>query len=469
LALGPYARVRLGPDDSTPDYSDLSWFAMLFSAGMGIGLLFWGVAEPISFFRLDPPRAEPGTAAAARDAMLFAFHHWGLAPWAVYAVIGMGLAYFGYRHHQPLAVRSLFRPLLGDRVDGALGDLIDVTAVVATMFGVATSLGLGVMQVNAGLDFVFGIEISTQAQLLLIAGITAVATVSVVTGLDRGIQRLSQLNVTLAALLLLFVLAAGPTLLLISAYVQNTGAYVGELPDLLTRLGVYRGTDWLDSWTLFYWAWWISWSPFVGMFIARISRGRTIREFVLGVLLAPSLVSFLWFTVLGNTAISLDQGGAGLAALVDEDPALALFGLLEQLPFGTATMILATLLVVSFFVTSSDSGSFVIDMLTSGGDPDPHVATRIFWALTEGAVAAALLLTGGLAALQAGAISTGLLFAVVLVLASWSIARGLRREFPARPSARGLPPVHVRDAVQRERERERQRQADAEATEGAPR
>ena len=371
LSFGRFAHVKLGPDDSTPDYSNLSWFAMLFSAGMGIGLLFWGVAEPISHFQLDPPRAEPGTKAAARDAMLFSFHHWGLGPWAIYAVTGMGLAYFGYRHGEPLAIRSLFRPLIGRRVDGRLGDLIDVTAVVSTMFGVATSLGLGVMQVNAGLGYVFDIGISRQTQLVLIAVITLAATGSVVTGLDRGIQRLSQLNVGLAALLLAFVLAAGPTLLLVSAFVQNTGAYTGQVVDLFTRLGVYQGTEWLESWTLFYWAWWVSWSPFVGMFIARISRGRTIREFVLGVLLVPSLVSFLWFTVLGNTAISLDGAQGAISGLVAEDPSLALFGLLEQLPLARPMMVLATVLVISFFITSSDPGSFVIDMLTSGGDPDP--------------------------------------------------------------------------------------------------
>jgi choline/glycine/proline betaine transport protein len=453
LALGPYGRIRLGPDGSTPDYSTLSWFAMLFSAGMGIGLLYWGVAEPISYFATDPPIGEPGSVGAAEDAMIYTFHHWGFSPWAIYAVIGLGLAYFGYRRDQPLAIRSLFRPLLGDRVDGPLGNLVDVLAAVGTMFGVATSLGLGVMQVNAGLNHVFGTTISTNVQLLLVAGITALATVSVVLGLDRGIQRLSQLNVTLAALTLGFVLAVGPTLLLLSAFVENTGTYLGSMLEVMFRAGAYEGQEWLSNWTLFYWAWWVSWSPFVGMFIARISRGRTIREFVLGVLLVPSLVSFLWFTVLGNTAISLEQAGAGLADLVAEDESLALFGLLEQLPFSTITAVVVTILVVSFFVTSSDSGSFVIDMLTSGGDPDPHVATRVFWAVSEGAVAAALLLAGGLAALQAAAISTGLPFTAVLVAAAWSLAKGLREEVGPRPRRQaGLPPVHILEATRRERE-----------------
>jgi len=456
LAVGRYAKVRLGPDDSTPDYSTGSWFAMLFAAGMGIGLMYWGVAEPVMFYASDPPRFEPGTTEAARDAMLHAFHHWGFAPWGIYAVIGLGLAYFGFRHDQPLAIRSLFRPLLGDRVDGGLGNLIDVLAVVGTMFGVATSLGLGVAQVNAGLNRVFGIAITTGVQLVLIAVITAIATVSVMSGLDKGIQRLSQFNIVLAALLLGFVLLAGPTLFLLGAYVQNTGAYLGGMAELLSRMGVYAGEDgqgWLGGWTIFYWAWWVSWSPFVGMFIARISRGRTIREFILGVLLVPSLVSFGWFTVFGNGGIFYEDAGAGIAELADEDSSLALFGLLEQLPLTNVVSIAAVLLVITFFVTSSDSGSFVIDMLTSGGDPDPHVVTRVFWAVTEGLVASALLIAGGLTALQAGAVSTGLPFTVVLVLATWSIARGLKREFAGVPSGRrpGLPPVHMRDATDRER------------------
>ncbi|GGI02760.1 BCCT family transporter [Egicoccus halophilus] len=456
MALGRYAKVRLGPDDSTPDYSTLSWFAMLFAAGMGIGLMYWGVAEPVMFYASDPPRFEPGTTEAARDAMLHAFHHWGFSPWAIYAVIGLGLAYFGFRHDQPLAIRSLFRPLLGDRVEGALGNLIDVTAVVGTMFGVATSLGLGVAQVNAGLNRVFDIEMSVGVQLVLIAIITAVATVSVLSGLDKGIQRLSQFNIVLAALLMGFVLLAGPTLFLVGAFVQNTGAYLGGMAELLSRMGVYagqEGQDWLGGWTIFYWAWWVSWSPFVGMFIARISRGRTIREFILGVLLVPSVVSFAWFTVFGNAGIFFEEQGAGIDELAAEDSSLALFGLLEQLPLSGIVSVLAVLLVVTFFVTSSDSGSFVIDILTSGGDPDPHPVTRVFWAVTEGLVAAGLLLAGGLGALQAGAVSTGLPFTIVLVLATWSIARGLKQEFAVAPAGQrtGLPPVHMRDATDRER------------------
>ena len=451
LAIGPYAKVKLGPDDSEPDYSTLSWFAMLFSAGMGIGLLYYGVAEPLTHY-LQPPRGlAPESQAAAQQAMNITFHHYGFSPWAVYAVLGLGLAYFGFRRDLPLTMRSLFQPLLGERIHGGLGHTVDTLAVLGTVFGVATSLGFGVMQINAGMATVFGWDLSTRNQMILIAVITLAATGSVAAGLDSGIQRISQVNINLAALLLGFVFLAGPTTLLLSAYVENVGHYVQTLIDTLLWSGTYEGGQWLSDWTLFYWAWWISWSPFVGMFIARISRGRTIREFVLGVLLVPSMVSFLWFTVFGNTAIELERAGAGLGAVVQEDFSSALFVLLEQFPLATVTSVVTTLVVGLFFVTSSDSGSFVVDMLTSGGSTDTPVQTRVFWAVSEGAVAAALLLSGGLAALQAAAISTGLPFLVVLLLAAWSLLRGLREERPVESrSGPRLPPASLPDATHRE-------------------
>ncbi len=453
LAIGPYAKVKLGPDDSEPDYSTLSWFAMLFSAGMGIGLLYYGVAEPLTHY-LEPPRGvAPESQAAAQQAMNITFHHYGFSPWAVYAVLGLGLAYFGFRRDLPLTMRSLFQPLLGERIHGGLGHAIDTLAVLGTVFGVATSLGFGVMQINAGMATVFGWGLSTRNQMILIAVITLAATASVAAGLDSGIQRISQVNINLAALLLVFVFLAGPTTLLLSAYVENVGHYVQTLIDTLLWSGTYEGSEWLSDWTLFYWAWWISWSPFVGMFIARISRGRTIREFVLGVLLVPTMVSFLWFTVFGNTAIELERAGAGLGAVVQEDFSSALFALLDQFPLATVTSVVTTLVVGLFFVTSSDSGSFVVDMLTSGGSTNTPVQTRIFWAVSEGAVAAALLLSGGLAALQAAAISTGLPFLVVLLLASWSLLKGLREERPVEPrSGPRLPPASLPDATYREQE-----------------
>ena len=426
LAIGPYAKIKLGPDDSEPEYSTLSWFAMLFSAGMGIGLLYYGVAEPLTHY-LDPPRdVVPRSPAAAQQAMSITFHHYGFSPWAVYAVLGLGLAYFGFRRDLPLTMRSLFQPLLGDRINGGFGHAIDTLAVLGTVFGVATSLGFGVMQINAGMATAFGWGVSIQNQMILILVITLATTASVGVGIDSGMKRVSQLNITLAALLLAFVFIAGPTTLLLSAYVENIGHYLQTLIDTLLWSGTYGGREWLPNWTLFYWAWWISWSPFVGMFIARISRGRTIREFVLGVLLVPTMVSFLWFTVFGNTALELERSGARLGVVVQEDFSSALFVLLDQFPLSTVTAIVTTLVVGLFFITSSDSGSFVVDMLTTGGSTT--TPTRIFWAISEGLVAAALLLSGGLAALQAAAISTGLPFLVVLLLATWSLLRGLRQE-----------------------------------------
>jgi choline/glycine/proline betaine transport protein len=374
LMIGKPGNIRLGPDDSQPRYSYLTWFAMLFSAGMGIGLVFWGVAEPISHF-VDAPRMTGETVDAARDAMVLTYHHWGLGAWAIYAVLGLSLAYFGFRHNLPLTVRSAFYPLIGDRIHGWIGNVVDILAIVATMFGIATSLGLGAMQINAGLDFVWDIGMGVNFQILIIAVITLVATISVFTGLDVGIRRLSQVNIALAGALLAFVAIAGPTILILTAYVENTGAYIQNFIDNMFWSGTYEGEDWLAGWTMFYWAWWISWSPFVGMFIARISRGRTIREFVLGVLFVPVAVSFLWFAVFGNTAINFQQEGITdiYGAIVAEgwNPEVAMFDMLAQLPLAALTSLVAVVVIAIFFVTSSDSGSFVIDMIASGGDPDP--------------------------------------------------------------------------------------------------
>jgi choline/glycine/proline betaine transport protein len=432
MVVGRYGKVKLGPDDAVPDYGYPTWFAMLFSAGMGIGLVFWGVAEPIYHF-IDAPRVEGGTAEAASDAMSLTFHHWGLGAWAVYAVLGLSLAYFGYRHDMPMTIRTALYPLLGDRSQGWAGNVVDTLAIFGTMFGIATSLGLGVAQVNAGLNATFDVPIGTGVQIGLIAVITVAATISVVSGLDRGIRRLSEINLGLVTLLLLFVATVGPTVLLISAYVENTGTYVTGVVDLLFWSGSYEGADWLSAWTIFYWAWWISWAPFVGTFIARISRGRTIREFVLGVLLVPSLVSFLWFTVMGNTGIwAQDTGLVDIYGAMEDagDEAVAMFAMLEAFPLTLIASLVTIAVVIVFFITSSDSGSFVIDMLASGGDPHPPVAMRVFWALAEGAVAAVLLLAGGLAALQAGAIATGLPFTAVLLVVVVGLLKGLRAELP---------------------------------------
>jgi choline/glycine/proline betaine transport protein len=430
LAVSPYGRIKLGPDDSEPDYSYTGWFAMLFSAGMGIGLLFYSVAEPVLHFLSPPGGGEGGTVAAAGEAMQVTFFHWGVHAWAIYIVVGLSLAYFSYRHDLPLTLRSALYPLVGDRIYGPIGHSVDTFAVLGTMFGVATSLGLGVMQVNAGLHFLIGIPEAVWVQLSLIAGITGMATISVVLGLDGGIRRLSELNLGLGVLLLLFLFAVGPTVFLMDAFVQNLGAYLQNIVSMTFRTYPFAESDWQSSWTLFYWAWWIAWSPFVGMFIARISRGRTIREFVSGVMLVPTLITFLWLTLFGNTGIGMILNGTGGAVQEAAQTSIptALFALLGEFPFAVVSSGIATFVVITFFVTSSDSGSLVIDIITSGGEHDPPVAQRIFWAVTEGAVASVLLLAGGLQALQTAAITTALPFTFVLLIMCYGLLQGLRRD-----------------------------------------
>jgi choline/glycine/proline betaine transport protein len=428
LMFSRYGDVKLGPDDSEPDYGYLSWLAMLFSAGMGIGLLFFGVAEPIQHYAL-PPVGEGRTLQSARQAMVLTFFHWGLHAWAIYIVVGLALAYFAFRRGLPLTIRSALYPLIGDRIHGPIGHAIDIFAVLGTMFGVATSLGFGVLQVNAGFAHLFGLPVSPLVQVLLIAGITGLATLSAATGLDKGVKRLSELNILLAVALLAFVLVTGSTIFLLQAYVQNIGAYLGSLVPRTFRMYAYEPNPWFGDWTLFYWGWWISWSPFVGMFIARISRGRTIRQFVMSVLLVPALFTFFWMTVFGNTAIAMDlSGAADIAATVASNMPVALFETLEHLPFSVVASGLATLLVITFFVTSADSGALVIDMITSGAAPNPPVWQRVFWACCGGTVAAVLLVAGGLEALQTAAIASALPFAIVMVFICYGLLRALQME-----------------------------------------
>ncbi|WP_028575655.1 BCCT family transporter [Desulfonatronovibrio hydrogenovorans] len=437
LGLSKFGSIKLGPDHSEPDYSYMSWFAMLFSAGMGIGLMFFGVAEPVMHY-MSPPVGEAESIEAAREAMKITFFHWGVHAWAIYAVVAISLAYFSYRHDLPLTIRSAFYPLIGERIHGPLGHAIDIFAVFGTMFGVATSLGLGVMQVNAGLEYLFGVPNTVFVQIILIAVITAMATISVVLGLDGGIRRLSELNMILAVSIVGFVLVAGPTVFLMQAFTQNVGAYVADIISMTFNLYAYEPTTWLGGWTLFYWGWWIAWSPFVGMFIARVSKGRSIREFVMGVLMVPVGFTFMWMTFFGNTALHmiLVQGITQLGDAVSADTTVALFQFFEHLPFSTLASLVATILVVTFFVTSSDSGSLVIDMLTSGGEEDAPVWQRIFWACTEGVVAAALLLAGGLGALQTATIASALPFTVIMLLMCWGLLRALRIEVVKRASLR---------------------------------
>jgi choline/glycine/proline betaine transport protein len=427
LGSSRFGRLRLGPPDSRPEYRYLTWFAMLFTAGMGIGLVFWAVAEPLSHFA-NPPMAEAGTAAAREEAMRFTFFHWGLHAWAIYIVVGVSLGYFAYRHGLPLAVRSALYPLLGDRVHGRLGDLVDIFAVFGTMFGVATSLGFGILQVNAGLASLGVLEQSTTVQLLLIAGITFAAVMSLLAGLDKGILRLSVTNLSIGMVLMLFVVFAGPTVSVLASFVQDVGGYAQSLPEMALWTDQPDSSGWQTANTIFYWGWWISWAPFVGMFIARVSRGRTIREFVFGVLLVPVALTLLWLAVFGNTAFAVDAETDGqLTAQVAEDPAIALFGLLDQLPLTSIMTVLAIVLVATYFVTSSDSASLVIDMLTSGGRTDAPKIQRVFWATLEGGIAAVLLLAGagGLAALQTAAVTTALPFSIVMIVMCIGLIRAL--------------------------------------------
>ena len=447
LALGKVGSIRLGGDDERPEFSRISWFAMLFSAGMGIGLVFWGVAEPVSHLASNPFVEEgAGDAERARVAMRIAYFHWGLHPWAIYALVGAGLGYFGYRRGLPLTIRSTLYPLLGDRIYGPIGHAADTLAVFATTVGVATSLGLGVQQINAGLEHLVGLQISLVNQLILIAIITAAAVVSVASGLDKGIKLLSHINLWLAAAILAMVAALGPTSALINQYLQSTGDYIQNLIWLSLWTDAYEERGWQAAWTTFYWGWWISWSPFVGMFIARISRGRTIREFVIGVLLAPTLVTFAWLTVLGGTALSSIAAGdpGGIAAAVADDVTLSLYAMIEELHPGALGLVLsaaATMLVALFFITSSDSGTLVTNTILSVGNPHPPLEHRILWGVSEGAVAAVLLAAGGLTALQAAAISAALPFSFVLTALAVGLAVALVREARGTPAEEGASPT----------------------------
>ncbi|APH71147.1 BCCT family transporter [Aquibium oceanicum] len=443
LVVSPFGKVRLGGPDALPDFSYPGWFAMLFAAGMGIGLMFFGVLEPMYHFNnpplgIAPPVVDGALVAervqAARDAgMAATIYHWGLHPWAIYAVVALSLALASYNKGLPLSIRSAFYPIFGERVRGWTGHVIDTMAVFATLFGLATSLGFGASQALAGLNDLYGVPDTDLAKVILIAGITAVALLSVVAGLDAGVKRLSELNMVLAVLLLVFVIALGPTLAIFTGFFENTWLYVKSLPALSNWVG--REDDaFMHGWTTFYWAWWISWSPFVGMFIARVSRGRTVREFITCVLIIPTLVSILWMTTFGGTALDqfLTAGYAGVQqTVVDYVPELSLFRMLQPLPLAGITSLIGIVLVIVFFVTSSDSGSLVIDTITAGGKVDAPVRQRVFWAIFEGLVAIVLLLGGGLAALQAGAIATGFPFALLLLLMMYATWMGLRSEHRA--------------------------------------
>ncbi len=426
IALSDMGKIKLGPDHSLPEYSSGSWFAMLFTAGMGIGLMFFGVAEPVMHY-VNPPTGDGQTVDAAQQAMRITFFHWGLHAWAIYALVGLSLAYFSFRHNLPLKVRSALYPLVGKKIYGATGDAVDTFATLGTIFGIATTLGFGVTQINSGLNYLFGIQQSIGIQVGLIIFVTFLASLSVGFGLDKGIKRLSELNLVLALVLLLFVFFASSSIYILQTSIQNAGQYVSNLFAMTFNLYAYQPNGWIGGWTIMYWAWWISWSPFVGMFIARVSKGRTIREFIVGVLFIPTGFTLIWMGFMGNAALFsiIQDGHTSLITAVQQDSSVALFEFLTHLPFVQISSLIATVLVVLFFVTSADSGSLVIDYLTAETENSP-LWQRLFWTILIALLSIILLMAGGLSALQSATIMSALPFTLIMLLVCWGLLKALR-------------------------------------------
>ena len=427
IAMTPWGSIKLGPDHAEPQYSFPAWFAMLFSAGYGIALLFFGVAEPVLHYA-SPPAGAGETVDAAKQAMQIAFFHWGFHIWAIYGLTGLVLAYFSFRHGLPLSMRSALYPIIGERIHGPIGHVVDIFAILGTLFGIATTLGLSVTQINAGINYLWpSIPISINVQIIAIAIITGLAICSVVAGLDKGVKNLSLLNMVLAIGLMLFVFLVGPSIFILETFLQNTGSYLNNIIERTFNLQAYSRSDWIGNWTLFIFGWTIAWSPFVGLFIAKISRGRTIRQFVFGVMFVPTIFTFLWFSVFGDTALHMImvEGYTSLISDVQADNAIALFKLFELLPLTSIASFLAVVLIITFFVTSSDSGSLVIDSLAAGGALHTPVWQRVFWASIEGIVASTLLLAGGLSALQTMTIASALPFAIIMMIAALGMWRAL--------------------------------------------
>ncbi|MGM0675477.1 MAG: glycine betaine uptake BCCT transporter [Spirochaetota bacterium] len=429
VAASKYGRIKLGKDYEKPQYSYFGWFSMLFAAGMGIGLIFWGVAEPLNHY-LNPPEYLPGTSGeAARFAMTHSFFHWGLHPWGIYIVMSLSIAYFSFRRGMPPLISSTFYPLLGDRIYGPLGYLIDILAVFATIFGIATSLGLGALQLTSGIAEVFPISGGQTDTLIIIAVVTVLFMLSSASGLDKGIQILSKSNVMIALVLLFFMLIVGPTSYILNIFTTSLGEYFSSIVNISLSTNPFRGYEWTKSWTLFYWAWWISWSPFVGLFVASISRGRTIREFIFGALLVPTLLTFLWFAVFGGAAFNLQLNeGVDLASAAVDDVSTVLFELFTHYPLGPALSLLAVLLLGVFFITSADSATFVLSMMTSEGSLSPSLRKKVTWGLIVSAAAATLLVSGGLEALQRMAIVAALPFTIVMVFMARSLHTAMHYE-----------------------------------------
>jgi choline/glycine/proline betaine transport protein len=427
LIFSKYAHIKIGGQEASPDYNYLSWFTMLFSAGMGIGLVFYGVAEPIMHFTSPPFNTPAESIASAKEAMRITIFHWGISAWSIYAVLALALAYTHFNLGLPLAIRSTLKPLLGDSFNKLPGKLIDVLAVITTLFGLATSLGLGATQINAGLNQLFNIDFSQSTQIIIICLITFFAGLSLMAGLDKGIKKLSEINISAAFVLLLFILITGPSIYLLNSIPLNLMEYTKHFLSMNILAEPFIDKQWVQSWTIFYWAWWISWSPFVAMFVARISKGRSIREFMLGVILAPSFAGLIWFSILGGSSLHIELfGNGGISEAVNDNIATAIFVLLNNLPYASLTSLLAIFIIATFFITSSDSGSFVVDMLASGGNPTPQLWQRLYWVSIEGFIAIFLLVIGGLSALQTGVISSGLPFCLVLIAVCISLQKNLR-------------------------------------------
>ena len=426
IAISDYGKIRLGPDHSQPSYSNGSWFAMLFTAGMGIGLMFFGVAEPVMHY-VSPPVGDGETVMAAQQSMRVTFFHWGLHAWGIYALIGLSLAYFAYRHQLPLKVRSALYPIIGKKIHGPMGDAVDTFATIGTVFGVATTLGFGVTQINSGLNYLFDVPQSASTQVILIIIVSTLASLSVFLGLEKGIKRLSELNLVLALSLLLFVFFASSTIYLLQTTIQNMGQYVSNLFTMTFNLYAYQPNGWIGGWTIMYWAWWISWSPFVGMFIARVSHGRTIREFIVGVMLIPTGFTLIWMGFMGNAALFsiMQEANQALMLAVQKDSSVALFEFLNSLPFASMMSVVATSLVILFFVTSADSGALVTDYLTAKGEGSP-TWQRLFWTVLMAVLAIVLLLVGGLGALQSATIMSALPFSVIMLFICWGLLKALK-------------------------------------------
>lgn len=426
IAFSKYGKIKLGPDDSKPEYSYISWFAMLFSAGMGIGLVFWGVAEPLNHFMAPPPGIGAGTPEAANFAIFASFMHWGIHPWANYSVIALALAYMQFRKNKPGLISSIFIPLIGEkRAQGPIGKLIDILAIFATVAGVATSLGLGTLQINSGMNYLFGLPISTVVQMSIIVIVTILFMASAISGLDKGIKILSNTNIALAGALMLLTLILGPTIKIINSFTNGLGMYANNIIGESLSIQAFGDNSWINGWRIFYWAWWIAWAPFVGVFIARISKGRTIKEFILGVSIVPALGSFLWFAIFGATGLSLGTEVATEAIKVTET---AFFVVMNHIPLGSIISFIAVVLLCTFFVTSADSATFVLGMMSTGGDLNPTTKRKLVWGAIQSLMAASLMLAGGLNVLQTASIAAAFPFAIVMIFACFSLLKALRQD-----------------------------------------